>query len=100
MVVVPKIIRSDVRDLTRLNDGVNRRYYYPILHVDVSMAKITEATIFSKFDANHGYWSVPLYPSCRDITTVLTPFRRFRFLVLPFVILSAPEDFQQHSSRT
>ena len=74
MVVVPK--RSDVRiciDLKPLNDGVMRETF-PIPAVDDSLAKLAGARVFSKVDANSGFWQIPLAPQSRHLTTFITPF--------------------------
>lgn len=50
--------------------------------------------MFSKVDANMGFWQVPLTKESAKYTTFITPFRRFHFNRLPFGISSAPEHFQ------
>ena len=61
MVVVPK--RSgEVRicvDLKPFNESV-RREVYPIPKVDETLAQLTGASIFSKLDANSGFWQIIL----------------------------------------
>jgi hypothetical protein len=96
MVVVPKpngSIRICV-DLTKLNESVQRPYH-PIPKIETSLSSISGAKLFSKLDANSGFWQVPLNPESQDLTTFLTPFGRFKFLKLPFGITSAPEHFQK-----
>ena len=55
--------------------------------------------MFSKLDANSGFWQIPLAQSSRELTTFLTPFGRYCFNKLPFGISSAPEHFQKRMSR-
>ena len=50
--------------------------------------------MFSKLDANSGFWKIPLSSESRPLTTFLTPFGRYWFNKLPFGISSAPEVFQ------
>ena len=57
------------------------------------------ATVFSKLDANSGFWQVPLDPLSELLTTFITPFGRFCFHRLPFGISSAPEIFQRLMSQ-
>ena len=96
MVVVPK--RSgDVRicvDLKPLNESVMREVY-PIPRVDETLAQLTGATLFSKLDANSGFWQIPLAKPSRILTTFITPFGRYCFNKLPFGISCAPELFQR-----
>ncbi|XP_064475629.1 uncharacterized protein K02A2.6-like [Ornithodoros turicata] len=67
--------------------------------VEENLSKITEAKVFSKLDANAGYWQAPLSRESRELTTFITPFGRYQFLRLPFGIATAPEFFQREMSR-
>ena len=100
MVVVPK--RSgEVRicvDLKELNGSVLREVH-PIPKVDETLAQLSGATIFSKLDANSGFWQIPLAAESRLLTTFITPFGRFCFNKLPFGVSCAPELFQRRMSR-
>ena len=59
--------------------------------LDDVLAQLSRATVFSKLDANSGFWQIPLDPSSRHLTTFLTPFGRYHFNKMPFGISSAPE---------
>ena len=75
LVVVPKS-NKDIRlcvDLTPLNMAV-RREVHPMASVDENLAKIQNSKYFSKFDANSGFWQIPLDPNSRLLTTFITPF--------------------------
>ena len=52
------------------------------------------ATIFSKIDANSGFWQIPLTEISRPLTTFITPYGRYLFNKLPFEISCVPELFQ------
>ena len=96
MVVVPKkngAVRICV-DFRRLNESVLRETH-PLPKVDNTLAQLTGATVFSKIDANSGFWQIPLDPSSKKLTTFITPFGRYHFNRLPFGIASAPEHFQR-----
>ena len=67
--------------------------------VDDSLAKLSGSKIFTKLDANSGFWQIPLDMSSRTLTTFITPFGRFCFNLLPFGISSAPEIFQRTMSQ-
>ena len=99
MVVVPKA-NGSVRicvDLTKLNESVRReRHILP--SVDHTLAQLGGARVFSKLDANSGFWQVKLGMESSFLTTFITPFGRFRFNRLPFGITSAPEYFQKQMS--
>ena len=96
MVVVPKL-NGKVRicvDLTRLNESVKRERH-PLPAVDQTLAQLAGANVFTKLDANSGFWQIPLAPSSALLTTFITPFGQFCFHRMPFGISSAPEHFQR-----
>ena len=96
MVVVPKKDKS-VRiciDLKLLNTSVLRETH-SLPRVDDTLAELTGAKVFSKLDANSGFWQIPLAEKSRHLTTFLTPFGRFCFNKMPFGISSAPKHFQK-----
>ena len=62
-------------------------------------AGISNATVFTKLDANSGFWQIRLAKESRHLTTFITPFGRFCFNCLPFGITSAPEYFQKKMSQ-
>ena len=99
MVVVPKK-NGKVRicvDLKYLNKSVLREVH-PLPSVDETLAQLGGAKVFSKLDANSGFWQIPLDKPSRLLTTFITPFGRYHFNKLPFGISSAPEHFQKRMS--
>ena len=91
----PKTIRK-VKicvDLKRLNECVQKEFH-PLPHVEETLAQPTGAQVFTKLDANSGFWQIPLASKSRMLTTFITPFGRYCFHKLPFGITSAPELFQ------
>jgi transposase InsO family protein len=100
MVAVPKTDES-VRicvDLTPLNKEVKREVY-PMASVQDSLSKLASGRIYSKLDANSGFWQIPLDEESRLLTCFVTPFGRYCFNRVPFGISSAPEIFQRAMSR-
>ena len=99
MVVVPKksgTVRICV-DLKPLNQSVLREVH-PLPKVDETLAQLAGAKIFTKLDANSGFWQIPLSQPSRLLTTFITPMGRYCFNKLPFGISSAPEHFQRRMS--
>ncbi|XP_064468028.1 uncharacterized protein LOC135378816 [Ornithodoros turicata] len=67
--------------------------------VEENLSSIRGAKLFSKLDANAGYWQAPLSPESSELTTFITPLGRYQFLRLPFGISTAPEFFQREMLR-
>ena len=84
-------------DLKPLNESVLREVH-PLPMVDDTLAYLAGARVFSKLDANSGFWQIPLSQSSRLLTTFITPTGRYCFNKLPFGISSAPEHFQRRMS--
>lgn len=84
-------------DLTHLNESV-RREKHDLPSVDQTLGRLARAKVFTKLDANSGFWQIPLSPNCQELTTFITPFGRYCFRRLPFGITSAPEHFQKRMS--
>ena len=78
-------------DMTKLNKAVKREIH-PMATVEASLAKI-KGNIFSKLDANSGFWQIPLNKNSWKLTTFLTPWGRYYYKKLPFGLTSAPEIF-------
>ena len=73
--------------------------YTQVPSVDENLAKVGDSKIFSKLDANSGFWQIPLDDESKLLTTLVSPFGRFCFNRLPFGISSAPEIFQRTMSK-
>ena len=100
MAVVPKkegAIRICV-DMKKLNESVLREVH-PLPDVNETLAQLSGAKVFSKLDANSGFWQIPLAKESRYLTTFITPFGRYCFNKMPFGISRAPEHFQKRMSK-
>eukprot|EP00731_Ephydatia_muelleri_P013230 Em0007g540a len=84
-------------DFTKLNESVCRELHM-LPCVEQILAQLSGAKVFSKLDANSGFWQIKLSESSSPLTTFITPFGRFCFQRLPFGITSAPEIFQKRMS--
>ena len=73
---------------------LNADYYrLPVLQ-DI-LPKLHKARIFSKFDVQEAYWHVQLDDEASYLTTMITPFGRYRWLRLPFGLKVSSEIFQR-----
>ena len=97
MVVTPKL-NGKVRvcvDLSKLNEYV-KRDSHPHPAVDTTLGRLAGSRVFSKLDANSGFWQIKLALESRPLTTFITPWGCFCFNVLPFGISSGSEKFQKN----
>ena len=96
LVVVPKP-GGRVRicgDFVHLNKDILReRFELPT--VDDTLSKLSNATVFSKLDANSGFYQIKLDPKSSELTTFITPFGRYKYKRLPMGISSAPEVYMR-----
>ncbi|UYV76630.1 K02A2.6-like [Cordylochernes scorpioides] len=84
-------------DLSRLNLSVERELH-PLPVLEHELAQLNGAKIFSRLDANSGFWQIKLSEESQTLTTFIAPFGRYKFKRLPFGISSAPEHFQKRMS--
>ena len=68
-----------------LNANLKREHYQLPTFEEISM-RLAGAKVFTKLDANQGYWQIPLEYESFLLTTVNTPFGRYRFLRMPYGI--------------
>ena len=74
------------------------REVHPLPKVDETLAQLAGARVFSKLDANSGFWQILLSEFSQLPTTFINPVGRYCFNKLPFGISSAPEHFQRRMS--
>ncbi|XP_052783396.1 uncharacterized protein K02A2.6-like isoform X1 [Mya arenaria] len=77
-----------------LNEAIVRPHY-PSRSIDDILPDLTGASVFSKFDARTGYWSVKLNKKSSFLTVFNTPFGRYRYLRLPYGVNCAQDVFVQ-----
>ena len=75
-------------------EAASSREIHPMSSVDENLAMLGESKVFTKLDANSGFWQISLDEESKLLTTFITPFGRYCFNRLPFGISSAPEIFQ------
>ena len=62
-------------DLTKLNESVHREKH-DLPSGNQTLGRLAGAKVFTKLDANSGFWQKPLSPSSEELTTFITPFGR------------------------
>ena len=53
------------------------------------LTELNEAKVFSLFDAKNGFWHIELDEESSYLTTFNTPYDRYRWLRMPFVLSMA-----------
>lgn len=71
------------------------REHFRLPTLDDVLPELNGARIFSKLDVKEAYWHVRLDYESSLLTTMITPFGRFRWLRLPFGLKVSSEIFQK-----
>lgn len=99
IVVTAKKDSDNIRmcvDLSHLNKYVKCERYQSLTPIQAVADIATEnAIIFTKIDAMKGYHQCPLDKASQDLTTLFTPFGRFKYLRTPYGISSISEHYNQ-----
>lgn len=82
-----------------LNKAIMRPHY-PLPTLEDVTSKLAGAKYFSTLDARSGYWAIKLSKESSMLTTFNTLYGRYRFLRLPFGIVSAQDEFQRRVDET
>ena len=77
-----------------LNVALKREHYKLPVFDDV-LPKLKDAKVFSKLDVREAYWHVRLDEESSKLTTMITPFGRYRWKRLPFGLKVSSEIFQR-----
>ena len=72
-----------------------QREHYKLPTLDDVLPNLGKARVFSKFDVKQAYWHVELDRESSLLTTMITPFGRFRWSRLPFGLKVSSEIFQR-----
>ena len=67
---------------------------HPLPKIDEMYAKLKGAKVFSTIDLRSGYHHITLGKSSRAKTAFVTPFGKYKFLMVPFGLAQAPAYFQ------
>ena len=67
---------------------------HPLPKIDEMYAKLKGDKVFSTIDLRSGYHHIALGKSSRAKTAFVTPFGKYKFLMVPFGLAQAPAYFQ------
>ncbi|KAK7933984.1 hypothetical protein WMY93_004880 [Mugilogobius chulae] len=77
-----------------LNQNIKREHYQIPKREEIA-SEMAGARYFSKLDAAQGFWQIKLDETSSKYCTFNTPYGRYRFLRMPFGIISASEIFHR-----
>ena len=81
----------DPRDLYKALMGSN----HPLKAIEEVASSIPNATVFSILDAMCTFWHIPLDRKSSYYTTFNTVFDRYRYLHMPYDLISSSKVYQQ-----
>ena len=81
-------------DPQQLNKAL-RRSHYPLPIIEDILPELADVKVFSKADLKDGFLQIQLDNESSTLTSFQTPWGRYRYLRMPFVISPAPECFQR-----
>jgi len=82
-------------DPQHLNKALKRSHYSVPVIEDI-LPELADVKVFSKADLKDGFLQIQLDQESSKLTTLQTPWGRYRYLRMPFGISSAPECFQRN----
>jgi hypothetical protein len=78
-----------------LNEALKREHLKLPTFEDI-LPELHNAKVFSKLDVKEAFWHLKLDQASSTLTTMITPFGRFRWTRLPFGLKVSSEIFQRH----
>lgn len=84
-------------DPVDLNKAIKREYYL-IPTLEEIKTKLVGKKIFSVVDLKDGFNQISLHEESRDICTFNSPLGYFRYLRVPFGLVSSPEIFMKYNT--
>ena len=79
---------------------VLHRELYPLPTMDEVLPELSTARVLSKLDLQSGYWHCELDDESSLLTTIITPFGRYKWNRLPFGTNVSAEIFQRKLNQT
>ena len=72
------------------------REHYQLPTLEDTLAKFSDVKVLSKLDVCSAYWHMKLDEESSKLTSMITPFGRYRWLRLPFGLCVSSEIFQRN----
>ena len=86
-------------DYRKLN-AVTRKDRYPLPLLDETLARMSQAKIFTKLDIRQAFYRIRVHPDSEDLTTFRTRYGTYKYKVLPFGLTNGPATWQRYMNDT
>ena len=84
-------------DLRELNKRI-KRFLYPIPNIQDLLLKLEGFQWATALDLNMGYYHIELCPSSKKVCTIVLPWGKYEYQVLPQGLSNSPDIFQEKMS--
>lgn len=82
-------------DYRKLN-AITQKDRYPIPLIDETLARLSQAKIFTKLDIRQAFHRIRIDPASEDLTTFRTRYGSYKCKVLPFGLTNGPATYQRY----
>ncbi len=76
----------------RLN-AITKKNRYPIPLIEETLAQLEDAKYFIKIDICQAFYQIRMSEDLEELTTFLTRFGAFKYLVMPFGLCNDPASW-------
>ena len=97
--IIPKKDHSVrfLSDFRELNKRI-KRYPYPIPNIQDLLLKLEGFQWATALDLNMGYYHIELCPNSKKACTIVLPWGKYEYQVLPMGLSNSPDIFQENMS--
>jgi hypothetical protein len=82
-------------DFRKLN-LLSRKDRYPLPLIDETLARISQAKVFTKLDIRQAFYRIRIHPDSEELTTFRTRYGAYKYKVLPFGLTNGPATYQRY----
>ncbi len=75
-------------------NAITKKDRYPIPLIKETLAQLEGAKYFTKIDIRQAFYQIKMSEDSKELTTFLTRFGAFKYLVIPFGLYNRPASWQ------